>query len=197
MSTKLTKTLSKVQKNVLKELEETKEIYIVLDNNRVTEERLEFWRKTNFLFNEEYLKALGLTKLQERFLYVYPRKLFNVAATCRAVGIGRTTFYNWMNKVNTFRHFAHDKKEGLLDDIETLMFKKALEGDTRMLIHVSKSKMRDRGYGNTVQLIKYINPYISPYEEKLKSMTDEELLQEIAEMEQRQEEWNEKKKLES
>lgn len=184
MSTKLIKTLSKVQKSVLKELEETKDIHLSIDKFKVSDEQLEFWRKTNFLFNKEYLKSLGITRSQERFLYVFPRKLFNVSATCRTVRIHRSTYYDWLDKSDTFRRFAHDIKEELFDNIETLMFKKALEGDNRMLIFIAKTKMRDRGYGDT-PVVANVNVHLTPYEQKIQKMTIEELEAEIKLLEQK------------
>ena len=171
-------TLSEQQKEMLEKLGGTSNFYEVIDSCGITEDTIKFWCETNFVFNEEYLKAIGITRSQERFLKAYPKKLFNVSATCRAVGIHRSTYYDWLDKSDTFRCFAHDVKEELYDNLETIMYKKALEGDNRMLIFIAKTQMRDRGYGDN-PVTTNTNIYISPYEQKLQNMTIEELDAEI------------------
>jgi len=105
---------------VLEALQKGKDIYEVLNENAITLEDIKFWRKTNRNFNEGYLKAIGITRLQERFIEVFPKKLLNIAATCRAVNIHRSTYYRWVDKSDTFRRNLHDASEGLKDDVETI-----------------------------------------------------------------------------
>jgi|GEM_PF-6239426 len=133
---------------VLESLLKGMDIYQVLNENAITMEDIKFWRKTNINFDEGYLKAIGITRVQERFIEIFPKKLLNVAATCRAVNIHRSTYYRWVDKCDTFRRNLHDASEGLKDDIETIILEKALiDGDLRFLLLYAKAKMRDRGYG--------------------------------------------------
>ena len=133
---------------VLETIQKGKDIYEVLNENAITLEDIKFWHKTNRRFDEDYLKAIGITRLQERFVEVFPKKLLNVAATCRAVHIHRSTYYRWVDKCDTFRRNLHDASEGLKDDIETIILEKALiDEDLQFLMLYAKAKMRDRGYG--------------------------------------------------
>ena len=170
------KRLSKQQKEILEKLRGTSNFYDVIDSCGIIEDTIKFWRETNFIFNEEWLKAIGITGSQERFLNVYPKKLFNVSATCRAIGIHRGTFYKWCDKSDTFRQFSQDVKVELFDNLETIMLQKALQGDCRMLMFIAKTKMRQRGYGKTAT-VRTLN--ISPYEKKFQNMSNEELEKEI------------------
>jgi len=125
-----------------------KDIYDVLNENDITMDDIKFWRKTNRKFDEDYLKYIGMTRVQERFVEVFPQKLLNVSATCRAVHIHRSTYYRWVDKCDTFRRNLHDAAEGLKDDIEAIIIKKAiLDEDTEFLLLLASAKMKDRGYG--------------------------------------------------
>lgn len=173
-------TLTKQQKEVLRLLKETRDIFIVLDELELEESEIEFWRKTNFKFDKEYLKGIGITRLQERFLNVFPLKMLNISATCKAVGIHRSTYYDWVYKSDTFNTFLRDTREGLFDDIETLIYKMALEGNTRMLIFIAKTKMRNRGYGDTI-VTRSINNNLNTDQD----MTLEEIEEEIRKLEEK------------
>jgi hypothetical protein len=148
MSKKLDKKEDKCRLIVLEALQKGRDIYEVLNENALTFEDIKFWRKTNKSFDEEYLKAIGITRVQEQFVEIFPKKLLNVAATCRAVRIHRSTYYRWVDKCDTFRRNLHDASEGLKDDIETIILEKALiDEDLQFLMLYAKAKMRDRGYG--------------------------------------------------
>jgi transposase-like protein len=134
-------------KLVLKALKNGSYICEVLKDNELEVDDLKFWRKTNRSFDESYLKAIGITRLQERFVEVFPNKLLNVAATCRAVHIHRSTYYRWIDKCDTFRLVLHDASEGLKDDIEAIIIRKALiDKDLQFLLLLAKAKMKDRGW---------------------------------------------------
>ena len=147
MAKKLDKEEDKRCYIVLEALQKGKDIYEVLNENAITLEDIKFWRKTNRNFNDGYLKAIGITRLQERFIEVFPKKLLNVAATCRAVHIHRSTYYRWVDKCDTFRRNLHDASEGLKDDIEGIIIKKALiDKDMQCLLLLARAKMKDRGW---------------------------------------------------
>ncbi len=148
------KKLLKKHKMVLEMIKNECDLYEIFDRFEATEEDIKFWRKTILGFDEEYLKAIGLTRVQEQFIDLFPKKLLNVSATCRTVGISRQTFYRWRENSDTFSVFLHNIIEGFKDDVETILYKKVLiEHDFKALCFLAEAKMKDRGYGVT-----YITP---------------------------------------
>jgi len=90
---------------------------------------------------------------QERFLQVFEKKLCNIKATCLAVQISRQTYYNWMDKVDTFKKEIADVQESFFDDLETKLYKKAIiDEDNTMLIFLAKTKMKHRGYTERTEM---------------------------------------------
>ena len=84
---------------------------------------------------------------QKKFLELFEKKLCNIKATCMAIQISRQTYYNWMDKVDTFKKGVEDIVESFYDDLETKMYKKAIiDEDNTMLIFLAKTKMKHRGY---------------------------------------------------
>jgi len=144
------KKLLKKHLKVLEMIENTKDLYEVYHRYGIDEKDINNWRETVMGFDEQFLKAIGLTKAQESFLELFPTRLLNVAATCREVKISRQTFYRWLNESDTFRIFHHNIVEGFKDDIETVLLKKIfIEGDIKAMIFYAEAKMKDRGYGVT------------------------------------------------
>lgn len=89
----------------------------------------------------------SLTDNQKRFLSVFPVKMCNVSQTCKAVNLSRWTYYRWRAECDIFKNASDEIIESLYDNLESVMFKKALiEENTTMLIWLSKTKMKDRGY---------------------------------------------------
>lgn len=142
------KKLNSKQKKLLDGFKETIDRWQVLEALNIGEEELKFWRKTNSAFDHLYLETIGMTRRQERFLEILPKKMLNVAATCRAVNIHRSTYYEWVDKSDTFKRFLHEVVEGLKDDVETILFQKIfVENNLKAWDLYAKAKMRDRGYG--------------------------------------------------
>lgn len=90
---------------------------------------------------------------QARFLQVFEKKLCNIKATCLAVQISRQTYYNWVDKVDTFKKEIDDIQESFFDDLETKLYKKAMiDEDNTMLIFLAKTKMKHRGYTERTEI---------------------------------------------
>lgn len=85
-------------------------------------------------------KAKTLDKMdtikKEKFLDVYSRDEVrgNVSLTCDAVDIVRQTYYNWLEKDETFRNSVFEAKLRLCDDMEQVLISRAIEKDTTALI---------------------------------------------------------------
>lgn len=121
----------------------------------------------------ESLKVRRETTAQKkkRFLTVYKRRLCNVSKCCEVCGISRQTYYKWVNKDDKFKKAIEDEREAFYDDLETVMFSKAIEEkDTGMLIWISKTKMKDRGYVEKMEQDVTVNPFL----ELMQQATSEE-----------------------
>lgn len=98
-------------------------------------------------FSYTYQKAIGLSDKQIRFLKIYPNKMANVKQTCKAVLIHRSTYYDWVKKSPVFKQEVHEIREGLYDDVESILKQKVLiEKNTTALIFFTKTKMKHRGF---------------------------------------------------
>ena len=69
-----------------------------------------------------------------------------VATACKAAGISRFTFYEWMKRDQDFAEKVDDIMEAQKDFVEAQILKKIKEGDSTMTIFYAKTKMKDRGY---------------------------------------------------
>lgn len=96
-----------------------------------------------------------------KFIRTYGARLCNVSATCEVVGIARQTFYSWMDKDDAFKKAIESCQEKFYDDLETTMFTKAIvDKDSTMLIWLSKTKMKQRGYVEKVEQEVTMNPFM-------------------------------------
>lgn len=99
---------------------------------------------------------LPLTDKQQEFIDCFASEYgLNVKRTCEAIAISRSTYYEWLNsdKSDTFKLAVADSVEGMKDDVEQAMYSKMLvDENVPLMIHFSKTKMRDRGYGDHMTL---------------------------------------------
>ena len=115
----------------------------------------------------------GLTIIQKKFLCVFYVRLCNVSQSCRALGISRQTFYRWCKgyKSDSFSMAVKEVEESLFDDVGSIMYEKIfVNKDSQMLIHFSKTKMKSRGYIETVE-----NKMSKQLLNQVKLLTNEEL----------------------
>ena len=70
----------------------------------------------------------------------------NISAVARAFGVSRTAIYNWMQGKVTVMAALADSRETMLDNAESILYKKALEGSTPELIFFLKTQGKQRGY---------------------------------------------------
>lgn len=120
-------------------------------------------KKNNLPVNiENSLKTRKETTAQKkkRFIKAYSTRLCNVSTACEIVGVSRTTYYKWVDKDNTFKKAIEDANEDFYDKLETTMFGKAItDKDTTMLIWLSKTKMKHRGYVEKQEQEVTVNPF--------------------------------------
>lgn len=70
----------------------------------------------------------------------------NIAAVARVFGVSRGTVYNRIEKYATAQTALADARETMLDNAESMLYKKVLQGSTPELIFFLKTQGRKRGY---------------------------------------------------
>ena len=89
---------------------------------------------------------------KELFLEVFKKTAGNVSQACKAIKINRKTFYDWCKKDKKFKDKIDEINESLIDNVETLAYKKIKEGDTTMLIFFLKTKAKHRGWTEKMEI---------------------------------------------
>ena len=69
-----------------------------------------------------------------------------VTTACKNVGIGRTTFYGWIQEDEEFAKEVDDIQNIALDFAESQLHKQIGEGNTSATIFYLKTKGKKRGY---------------------------------------------------
>ena len=69
-----------------------------------------------------------------------------VTTACKSLGIGRTTFYEWMKDDEEFSYKVNDIQNIALDFAESQLHKQIGEGSTIATIFYLKTKGKKRGY---------------------------------------------------
>ena len=74
---------------------------------------------------------------KEKFVEFYARDEVrgNVSVTCSAVGISRQTYYDWLEKDETFRNIIKDLKMSMCDDMEQVLVNRAVDKSDTALIY--------------------------------------------------------------
>lgn len=115
---------------------------------------------------------LEVAKRKDNFLEVYKNNMCIVASSCLKAGISRQTFYEWRREDPDFASKCEEIEELQKDMAEASILKQIKEGNTTMTIFYAKTKMRDRGYGEKVEL-----DHHTEVELDFSKLSDEELLQ--------------------
>jgi hypothetical protein len=88
------------------------------------------------------------------------RKLHTVSGACAAARVGRTTWYEWLEKDEAFRTIVAEASEQGLDELEAEAHKRAKgkHGSDTLLIFLLKSQRRAK-YGDR-QVITFVSPEV-------------------------------------
>lgn len=70
----------------------------------------------------------------------------NVAAVARALGVSRRTVLRYADDRPTVKTALEDARENMLDNAESVLYKKVLEGSTPELLFFLKTQGKSRGY---------------------------------------------------
>lgn len=126
-----------------------------------------YWREIKMA--QKY--RLNTRQKKAKFLKALDARMLNVTAACEAVEISRSIAYKWKANDPDFAEKWKEVEESFYDELETTMFAKALtEHDNTMLIWLSKTKMKHRGYVEKVEQDLSINPF----EKLMQELPDDE-----------------------
>lgn len=126
-----------------------------------------YWREVKMA--QKY--RLNTRQKKAKFLKALEARMLNVTAACEAVEISRSIAYKWKSNDPDFTEKWKEVEESFYDKLETTMFAKALtEQDNTMLIWLSKTKMKHRGYVEKVEQDLNINPF----EKLMQELPDDE-----------------------
>jgi predicted DNA-binding transcriptional regulator AlpA len=89
-----------------------------------------------------------IDSLQKRstFLDVFRAKIGNISESCKAMGINRSTFYEWMDIDPNFRRGVEEIQEGLIDFSESKLMQAVDRGNITAIMFHLKTKGKTRGY---------------------------------------------------
>ena len=80
---------------------------------------------------------------KQMFVKLYNQLLGHVGNTCTGVGIARQTYYNWLEKDETFRNAIMQAEMNLNDEIRDVLINKAASGDMAAVIFYLKKRHPD------------------------------------------------------
>ncbi len=80
---------------------------------------------------------------KDKFVEIYNQTFGHISDTCRAVGIDRGTYYNWLESDEKFLKKIMESEMELNDDIRDVLVRKAGEGDMTAVIFYLKKRHPD------------------------------------------------------
>ena len=83
---------------------------------------------------------------KEALLQALEKSLGVVTRACKQVGIGRATFYRWLDEDKNFKDNVNSIQEVALDFAESQLFNQIQDGSTAATIFYLKTKGKRRGY---------------------------------------------------
>ena len=92
------------------------------------------------------MKSNKIEQHKKALIQALEKSLGVVTTACKQVGIGRTTFYNYVNEDETFRKDVEDIDNIALDFAESQLHKQIQDGNTTATIFLLKTKGKKRGY---------------------------------------------------
>lgn len=99
--------------------------------------------------NKEHLK----TKLNKRaVIEQLEQNLGVVSHACKAVGIGRTQFYNWMKEDPEFKKEVEEIEGIALDFVESQLFKQIKDNNVQATMFYLRCKGKRRGYSESLDV---------------------------------------------
>lgn len=108
-------------------------------------------------------KARGKAKpknIKEEFLKAFHANRGIISMACEAVGISRSTYYNWLQADSIFAEAVEDVREVQIDRVEGHLLNLIESGDTTATIFYLKTRGKARGYSERQELAITANPFV-------------------------------------
>lgn len=106
----------------------------------------------------------------QTIVVTFAKKGCNVSATCSALNINRSTFYEWRNKDPKLDLMLSDESESIIDFTESKLIEKIQEGDITAIIFMLKTRGKSRGYVERIEN----NVSVTPFEDLMRSLPDDD-----------------------
>lgn len=96
-------------------------------------------------------------RIKALFITAHRQNGANIQNSCNVAGISRQTYYDWTDPDNPrfdpeFKASCDELHEECLDNVQSALYKSALEGDTRAQQFYLINKGRTRGWTNSSQV---------------------------------------------
>lgn len=101
---------------------------------------------------EALFKHHGIRARQHLFIYALTQSLFNVSGALRKVGLPRKTFESWCANDPEFAELIDEIHWHKQNFFEQAFIGRVAAGDTAAVIHAVKTKCRDRGYNEKIEI---------------------------------------------
>lgn len=92
------------------------------------------------------MKSNKIEHTKKAIIEALEKSLGVVTTACKQVGVGRTTFYEYLNKDENFANEVNDIQNIALDFAESQLHKQIQDGNTSATIFYLKTKGKKRGY---------------------------------------------------
>lgn len=89
---------------------------------------------------------------KEKVLEALKSSLGIISNACIKCNISRPTFYRWFHEDERFRAAVDDVIETQKDFVEGNLLKKIKDGDTSCIIFYCKTRLKERGYAERVEI---------------------------------------------
>lgn len=76
----------------------------------------------------------------------------NLTTVARAFNIARSTLYIYIDNNPEIKKVLEDARESMVDNVESVLYKKALEGNTVEMLFFLKTQGRSRGYNEKQEI---------------------------------------------
>lgn len=70
----------------------------------------------------------------------------NISLVARSFGVSRTTIYKHLNKHPELKVYLADEREKMIDNVESVLYNQALDGNITAVIFFLKTQGKNRGY---------------------------------------------------
>lgn len=94
----------------------------------------------------------GLNTNQSNMIEALRISVCNVSVACTKANVSRSMHYYWLTKSDIYKKEVENLKEGLIDRVESALYKNIIEGNVTAQIFFLKTKGKDRGYIETQEL---------------------------------------------